>query len=1150
MAPRRDAYEAQHAKNRVLYEKKIKQIFTKVCYECGMSVTQLASIVENAGKNANFAQIPAVRTVLDKLQRRVAKELNTAVIDGVKAEWKLANDKYDALIGTMAAGDLLEKMDEAAKARTMARNLEARDAFLERKEGGLNLSQRVWQYSGQMRDAMEVALELGISEGESAAEIARDLKQYLVYPDKLFRRVRNEETGELKISKPASMFHPGQGVYRSSYKNALRLALNETNIAYRKADSIRRVGLSFIVGIEVHLSNNHNCVGVPEGQFHDICDELQGKYPPDFEFVGWHPNCRCWTSTIHQTDDEFIRDSDGIYRGSVNEVKDVPPQFKKWLEENKDRIERSEANGTLPYFLHDNQWAWKEDAERPNEKKVNTALQTAEQRHEARTPEQVRAIKDRWKERNLAVRNANRARRLIEVVPGMREYVQKSWPEYMKVIMGEKPFGGKYVSLYHASRMVIREMSDLKKSLSLLDKPWEVLKEHGVEKSIQAQKAVRDKMAQWSGQSLEYQLKKLRFEAKWIEENKKGVISTWKVAQDAYLKAAREVEWRIEWEPILNELKALAKNPYADKDMIAEVRSYVGKDKDEAEYALSHLKIDTERNEIEAKWEAMRNEAPQIFSQEFVEGMRNALNEALDQDSLNEARQVLKVATLTFDRWRTLKGAAEQYLGMVAYDSVKEELRSAIAAGTIDALTKATDLAQRAVLFKQQSDKALALLMQYREALSKLNPYMLTKLDERIVPKKFGSSEVVALNLAYNQAKGTIDNWNNEVVDFNVEYGNYATSSNDYKKLVKEAQKAIADFDLNALKDAKQKLADKKAALEKEKAYWAGVDAEWEKMYNDTATVQSAINESDELDKKAADSGIKALISEFDANYNGPRKLREARKVYKEILEKAKALGIELDKNIIKYDKSHFTKEAKDKAPWNITAGEADDYFHQNAVDFWPKLTQAEKQALWGYTSGSSYITEPLRAIEGHYYAFKGRRDRTDEHIRAMTAALAKHTLSENVWIKRDAGSWNIDYIFGVKLSELRDDPSSLVGKVGREDSFQSCGSCKETRFTCTGEKDVILNIYCPAGTFGAYAQPWSSCGTYGSNWDGKKKSNPTDQDENEVLLQRGAIMRITKAEWNKMSHKWYIDVEIIGFEIRDFVIKETNEGYYCEFKK
>jgi hypothetical protein len=40
---------------------------------------------------------------------------------------------------------------------------------------------------------------------------------------------------------------------------------------------------------------------------------------------------------------------------SVNEIKDVPDNFKKWVKENSDRIEKAEKRGTLPYFIKDNQ---------------------------------------------------------------------------------------------------------------------------------------------------------------------------------------------------------------------------------------------------------------------------------------------------------------------------------------------------------------------------------------------------------------------------------------------------------------------------------------------------------------------------------------------------------------------------------------------------------------------------------------------------------------------------------------------------------------------------------------------------------------------------------------------------------------------------
>ena len=59
--------------------------------------------------------------------------------------------------------------------------------------------------------------------------LSRDVRRYLRNPDKLFRRVRDKH-GNLRLSKAAKAYHPGRGVYRSSYRNALRLTATENNM--------------------------------------------------------------------------------------------------------------------------------------------------------------------------------------------------------------------------------------------------------------------------------------------------------------------------------------------------------------------------------------------------------------------------------------------------------------------------------------------------------------------------------------------------------------------------------------------------------------------------------------------------------------------------------------------------------------------------------------------------------------------------------------------------------------------------------------------------------------------------------------------------------------------------------------------------------
>lgn len=187
--------------------------------------------------------------------------------------------------------------------------------------------------------------------------MSRDVRRYLRNPDKLFRRVRDKH-GNLRLSKAAKAYHSGRGVYRSSYRNALRLTATENNMAYRTADHLRWQQQPFVVGIEIKLSNNHTCKGVI-GRFVDICDDLAGVYPKDFKFVGWHPHCRCYCVPKQASKEEFMDYQQRLLNGEdvsnyhfKGEVKDLPRNFKDWYTDNTDRIARAKSQ---PYFLRDNQ---------------------------------------------------------------------------------------------------------------------------------------------------------------------------------------------------------------------------------------------------------------------------------------------------------------------------------------------------------------------------------------------------------------------------------------------------------------------------------------------------------------------------------------------------------------------------------------------------------------------------------------------------------------------------------------------------------------------------------------------------------------------------------------------------------------------------
>lgn len=348
-------YERDHRANQQKYERAVGRIYRDTAKRA--AALPLPDSLQEGALFSFATASPAVKRLARRLFRQMARQVELVVVNGIRSEWTLANNKCDEL-ARRVFGDLAMRLSPAEQRRYFSTNATARDAFLARNVNGMSLSDRVWRYTDQYREEIELGLDVGIRTGLPADEIGRELQQYLRYPDRLFRRVRDIH-GNLQLSKAAAAFHPGRGVYRSSYKNARRLAGTETNIAYRTADYERWQQMDFVVGIEIHLSNNHT-VENAKGErvpLEDICDELAGRYPKDFKFTGWHPNCRCYATSILKTPEEMSRDRQRIMRGeaplpdSVNTVRDVPKGFKVWLEENRSRAERSFS---VPYFIKDN----------------------------------------------------------------------------------------------------------------------------------------------------------------------------------------------------------------------------------------------------------------------------------------------------------------------------------------------------------------------------------------------------------------------------------------------------------------------------------------------------------------------------------------------------------------------------------------------------------------------------------------------------------------------------------------------------------------------------------------------------------------------------------------------------------------------------
>lgn len=336
---------------------------------------RLQKLLDNAIKNAaaiamlhdakasdehlfSFSDDRQMKAEADKLMKDLSDEITSFTQSAIGKEWEKALQQATEYIGQIynLAEQTQNRQDYFLDMMLgmRSRNEDALIEFNKRKIGDLNLSKKVWSYTQDFERQLEVSIDTALMQGMSANNLALSIQSLLKNPDDLFRRVR-DENDQLRMSKAMAAYHPGTGKYRSAYKNAMRLARSEINMAYRSSDCNVAMMSDCCVGIEIHLSNNHNCKGVPKGEFYDICDQLAGKYPKDFQWTGWHPQCRCFMTYVLKTDDEFWTDlENGENNESVNTVKDVPDNFKEWVKDNEERIKTSEQKGTTPYFLKDN----------------------------------------------------------------------------------------------------------------------------------------------------------------------------------------------------------------------------------------------------------------------------------------------------------------------------------------------------------------------------------------------------------------------------------------------------------------------------------------------------------------------------------------------------------------------------------------------------------------------------------------------------------------------------------------------------------------------------------------------------------------------------------------------------------------------------
>lgn len=292
-------------------------------------------------------------------------------------------------------------------------------------KNGLNLAQTIWNYCQQTKSEFEMAMSNtiadGIKKGSSAEEVGKSIRKYLNDPDMMYRRyhtIKVQKNGKKKdvvtwrrrriidgkvrfVEEPLEKV--GMGVYRSARKNALRVARTEINSAYHKARNERWQNEPFVIGQYIHVSPQHN--------IDDICNDLEGRYPKDYVWISWHPQCICTSDPITIQGEEKKKFYKRLMAGedmsnyvSPFAVLTMPEKYNQYIKDNSEAIVKAGMRGKLAWHLQDNTKYWAHLLSPSDRKKLGLKavsskeliLAKAKERHALRTKEQIDKIQSRW----------------------------------------------------------------------------------------------------------------------------------------------------------------------------------------------------------------------------------------------------------------------------------------------------------------------------------------------------------------------------------------------------------------------------------------------------------------------------------------------------------------------------------------------------------------------------------------------------------------------------------------------------------------------------------------------------------------------------------------------------------------------------------
>ena len=573
-----------------VYSKRMEKLYSDFTHQ----LTLLAHKVHTPVKDMlaidplfHFDDYPELKTELNNIfSDYVQKEMlcyRAGITDGVALAYSHDN-------ATIGAFSILSD-----KAIRQARNTAA-ETFLRNRmktSEGLNLSQLVWNYAQQSKSEFEVAMSNviadGLKKGTSAETLGREVRQYLNNPDMMYRRYHRtvvdaqgnkkdivrwrrriiDEDGKVRfVEQPLEKV--GMGHYRSSRMNSFRLMRTEINMAYHRANSDRWQREPFVIGINIELS--------PQHPVYDMCDELVGRYPKDFIFIGFHVACLCMASPITlqgEEKDEFYKrlaaGEDMSNYHSRYEVKDIPDKAKAWIDDNREKFIRAGERGKLGYIWRENmKYVGKQFSAEELAKMGYTQQPVRVKR--VKTEAEKADIQRRWDERKaknaLIIKTGNNVWKVADKL----DYAEISG---MRSILRSAIFAEDYKNIPKYTKALAKSIANINANAKMLEEYVPNAKTWLKEFTVSDLKTVRDSfinnMQKWGEKYFtdsyikskyanfeSYIISKLQTEALYVTDanfiKPHTLYNTSKVAESVYLNEIKVQQFSLEKKALLAQI--------------------------------------------------------------------------------------------------------------------------------------------------------------------------------------------------------------------------------------------------------------------------------------------------------------------------------------------------------------------------------------------------------------------------------------------------------------------------------------------------------------------------------------------------------------------------------------------------------------------